>query len=95
MTPDSLRFFARRTRDVALVCCAVWLLVQNALLAAWLSSRHLTPLFIVVRALFKVGLHFAAQLWMLPVAALLGVALALSTGERHDGRSKRKGISHA
>ena len=86
---------ARRLRDAALVTCAVWLLVQNSLLAVWLSSQHLTPLFTVLRALFKIGIHVAANFWVLPVAGLLGVALALSTGERQDARRPRKGVSHA
>jgi hypothetical protein len=86
---------ANRVRDVALIACTVWLLVQNSVLAVWLSSQHLTPLFVVARALLKVGLHLAGQLWMLPVVALLGVALALSTGERHDAGPKRKEVSHA
>ena len=86
---------ARRLRDLALAVCAVWLLVQNSLLAVWLSSQHLGPFFTVMKALVRVGIHFAADLWMLPAAGLLGVALALSTGERQDGARERKGVSHA
>jgi hypothetical protein len=84
-----------RLRDFALIVSVGWLLVQNSLLVMWLSSQHLGPWLTVARALFKVGLHFAAHLWILPAAAVLGVALALSTGERQDARREGRGISHA
>ncbi len=84
-----------RARDRVLLACATWLLVQNSLLAAWLTGQHLGPILVVVKALFRVGMHLAAQFWMLPAVALLGVALALSTGEREDADRASRGISHA
>jgi hypothetical protein len=84
-----------RLRDFALIVSVGWLLVQNSLLAVWLSSQHLGPWLTVARALLRVGMHFAAQFWVLPVAAVLGVALALSTGERQDAGREGRGASHA
>ncbi len=76
----------------ALVACATWLLLQNSLLLVWLSSRHLEPVFVVARALARVGFHLAADFWMLPAAVVLGVALALTGGEhRTDEKTE---ISH-
>jgi hypothetical protein len=86
---------SRRSRDFALALCVVWLLVQNSLLVAWLTHQHLGPYFTVARALVKVGLTLAGQLWMLPAAALLGVALALSTGAREDRARKDREVPHA
>ncbi|HTO90877.1 MAG TPA: hypothetical protein VMJ70_07055 [Candidatus Sulfotelmatobacter sp.] len=86
---------APRARDLALVICAAWLLLQNSLLLIWVSSPHLEPAFVVARALIKVGAHLFAQLWMLPAAMVLGAALALSNGESHDAARKRREVSHA
>jgi len=85
---------ARRHRFalVALVGCATWLLLQNSLLLVWLSSRHLEPVFVVARVLTRVGLHLAASFWMLPAAVILGVALALTGGEREI--DEKAGVSH-
>jgi len=82
---------ARRYRFavVALAACAAWLLLQNSLLLVWLSSRHLEPLFVVARALARVGFHLAADFWMLPAAVVLGVALALTGGE-HGAEEKAR-----
>ena len=76
---------------LALVACAAWLLLQNSLLLVWLSSQHVEPLFVVARALTRVGLHLAAEFWMLPAAVVLGVALALTGNERED---RKAGVSH-
>ena len=76
---------------VALVACAAWLLLQNSLLLIWLSSEHAAPLFVVARALARVGMHLAAEFWMLPAAVVLGVALALTGAEREDHRTE---VSH-
>jgi len=84
-----------RARNIALAICAVWLLLQNSLLVVWLSSQHLEPAFVVARALVKVGAHLLAQLWMVPAAAALGAALAISSSER-DARSRDpREVSHA
>lgn len=93
--PSTRAVASHRARDLVLVTCAVWLLVQNSLLAAWLTSQHAEPLFVVARALIRVGIHLAGQFWMLPAAALLGVALALSTGERQDAERAPREITHA
>ena len=77
---------------IALVACAAWLLLQNSLLLVWLSSQHVAPLFVVARALTRVGLHLAAEFWMLPAAVVLGVALALTGGEREDRKADRKSV---
>ena len=71
---------------IALGGCVSWLLLQNSLLLVWLSRQHLEPFFTVARDLLRVALHVASDLWMLPVAVFLGVALALSSGE--DGRRR-------
>ena len=76
---------------VALVACAAWLLLQNSLLLVWLSSQHVAPFFVVARALARVGMHLAAEFWMLPAAVVLGVALALTGVERED---RKAGVSH-
>lgn len=73
---------------LALAATAVWLLLQNSLLLVWLSSQHLPPVFVVMRALVRVGLHLITDLWMLPVAVILGVALALSSGVRNEGGAR-------
>ena len=78
---------------VALGAISVWLLLQNSLLLVWMTSQHFEPYFVVARALARVGLHLAAQLWMLPVAVVLGVALALTGGER-DPAERAQGVSH-
>jgi uncharacterized Tic20 family protein len=77
---------------VALVACSAWLLLQNSLLLVWLSSRHLEPVFVVARALARVGFHLAACFWMLPAAVVLGVALALTGGEHRPDENPE--ISH-
>lgn len=74
----------------ALAGVAVWLVLQNSLLLMWFSSQHLEPVFVVARALVRVGLHLAADLWMIPAAVVLGVALALSGGERSDGEGAQE-----
>jgi hypothetical protein len=74
----------------ALAGVAVWLVLQNSLLLVWFSSQHLEPVFVVARALVRVGLHLAADLWMIPATVVLGVALALSGGERNDGEGSRE-----
>ena len=79
---------------IALTGCAAWLLLQNSLLLVWLSSRHLEPVFVVARALVRVGVHLAANLWMLPAAVFLGVALALSSGAENRGGEKSGEVSH-
>ena len=84
----------RRWGPVALAGCAAWLLLQNSLLLVWISSRHLEPVFVVARALVRVGVHLAANLWMLPAAVILGVALALSSGEGSRGREESREVSH-
>ena len=80
-----------RVTIVALVACATWLLLQNSLLLLWLSSQHVAPLFVVMRALTRVGMHLAAEFWMLPAAVVLGVALAL-TGVEREGH--KAGVPH-
>ena len=80
-----------RVTQVALVACAAWLLLQNSLILVWLSSQHVAPLFVVARALARVGLHLAAEFWMLPAAVVLGVALALTGSEREGHKA---GVSH-
>src|SRR5258708_2065284 len=88
------RWAGRRWRVAALAGCVVWLLLQNSILLAWYSSQYLGPALVVLRALARVGAHLVAQLWMLPVAVILGVALALSAGSRqHDGERVRR-VSH-
>ena len=89
------RLSAPRTRDLALVVCAAWLLLQNSLLLVWLSSQRLEPVFVVIRALIKVGAHMFAQMWMLPAALAVGAALALSDTHRDEGAGKRHEVSHA
>jgi hypothetical protein len=84
-----------RARDLVLLICALWLVVQNTLLAAWLTSQHFGPILVAARILLRVGVRLAAEFWMLPLAALLGVALALSTGERQDADRASREISHA
>lgn len=75
---------------LALAAVGVWLLLQNSLLLLWFSSQHLEPVFVVARAMLRVGLHLAADLWMLPAAVVLGVALALSSGGRPNGEGERE-----
>ena len=74
----------------ALAGLAVWLVLQNSLLLVWFSSQHLEPVFVMARALVRVGLHLAADLWMIPAAVVLGVALALSGGERSGGEGAQE-----
>ena len=78
---------------VALACCSVWLLLQNSLLLVWIWSEELAPLFVVARAIARVTMHLAAELWMLPVAVMLGVALALTSGERRESPGVQE-VSH-
>lgn len=87
---DGSSWPVRRGTLLALAALAVWLLLQNSLLLVWFSSQHLAPVFVVMRALVRVGFHLASDLWMLPVAVMLGVALALSSGERRDGARARE-----
>jgi hypothetical protein len=82
-------------RNVALAICIAWLLFQNSLLVLWLSSQHLQPWFVAARALVKVGAHLFANLWMLPAAAALGAALAISSGERQSRSKDSHEVSHA
>lgn len=84
---------ARGWAGIALAACAAWLLVQNALLLVWFSRDHLAPVFVVARALVKVGAHLVAELWMLPVAVMLGVVLALSSGGVNRGREDSREVS--
>ncbi|MEO5617840.1 MAG: hypothetical protein ABIS67_08710 [Candidatus Eisenbacteria bacterium] len=75
---------------LALAGVAVWLVLQNSLLLVWFSSQHVEPVFVVARALLRVGLHLAADLWMIPAAVVLGVALALSGGGRKVGEGSQE-----
>lgn len=86
---------ALRRRDLALAVCLAWLLVQNSILVLWFSQSYLGVAFTVIRALLKVGAHLVGELWMLPVAVLLGVALALSTSGREDAPRTNREVSHA
>jgi len=83
-----------RARNLAFAICAAWLLLENSLLVLWISSQRLQPVFVVARALVKVGAHLFADLWMLPAAAALGAALAISSGERPARKDSRE-VSHA
>jgi hypothetical protein len=89
---DRLPLLGRpRVVILAFIACAAWLLLQNSLLLLWLSSQHVVPLFVVARALARVGVRLAAEFWMFPAAVVLGVALALTGGERED---RKAGVSH-
>ena len=69
-----------------------WLSSRDLSPLAWLSSQDLSPLFVVARAIVRVSMRLAAELWMLPVAVMLGVALALG-GERRSQSDVRE-VSH-
>ena len=86
---------ARRWAGIALAACAAWLVLQNALILVWFSREHLAPVLVVARVLVKVGAHLVAELWMLPAAVILGVALALSSGGANRGREDSREVSRA
>jgi hypothetical protein len=87
----------RRLREAALAACAVWLVLENAALLAFVPW-HLTPQVTVVgAALYKVAFWFGLRMWAFAALALmLGVLWAYSArGARMDrrvaGREVRRG----
>ena len=79
---------------MALVGCVAWLLVQNSILLAWWSREYAGTVVVIARALLKVGATLASEWWMLPVAVILGVALALTGSARTRDGEKARGVSH-
>jgi len=68
----------------------VWIAFQNSILLLWFSSGHLEPMFVVARAIARVGMHLAADYWMIPAAVFLGVALALTGVPQGDESRTRE-----
>ena len=84
----------RRWTMLALIGCVAWLLVQNSILLAWWSQQYVGSALVIVRALLKVGASLASDWWMVPVAVILGIALALSGSPRSREEENIRGISH-
>jgi hypothetical protein len=77
----------RRLREMALAACAMWLVLQNAALLAFIPW-HVTPEVAVVgAALYKVAFWFGIRLSaFLALALMLGALWAYSArGTRMDG----------
>ncbi len=79
---------ARRGLWLALAGVTMWLAVQNSMLVMWFLRDRLDWAPVVARALVRVGLHLLSDLWLLPLAVLVGAALALS-GPSSSGRRPR------
>ena len=77
----------RRLREVALAACAVWLVLENAALLAFIPWRVTPEVAVVGAALYKVAFWFGVRLWVFLAPALMLVALwAYSArGIRMDG----------
>lgn len=65
----------RRVRECAFGLCTLWLVVQNSLLLAVLLERQPGALSLAFDRLQK-ALVLLTPLWLIPAAALAGLALA-------------------
>ncbi len=62
----------RRARELALAVCALWLVVQNAILLSTVPWQRWLGVGIVPMLAVAIGVVVAGVLWLLPLAALLG-----------------------
>jgi hypothetical protein len=62
----------RRARETALGLCALWLVIQNCVLLAFVPWKRLPETATILTALLKAAVLVLGPLWILGSAALLG-----------------------
>jgi hypothetical protein len=67
----------RRARELMFAIFAVWLMVQNLVLLAFVPWDKLGTAMVVANALIKTALLVFAPLWILPLAVLVGFAITV------------------
>ena len=76
MSDRRRRLFSwHRARELSLAVFALWLVVQNLLLLAFVPWAKLGPIMVVVNAIIKAAFFVMAPLWALPVVAMLGAVV--------------------
>jgi len=86
-----MRDHVRRARELTLAIFAVWLVVQNVVLLAFVPWAELGPVMVVANALIKAAFMVMAPLWILPLAML--AAWAITVFGVRDASAARRGES--
>ena len=85
------RDHVRRARELTLAIFAVWLVVQNVVLLAFVPWAELGAVMVVANALIKAAFMVMAPLWILPLAML--AAWAIRVQRVRDASAPRRGES--